>query len=84
MNLFSLDMNSITNGNLEYLKKIPKIQLTEEITTLLTIQLEDKIQEINNIINHNVNSLDLKYVLLNSIEKKDKIEKCILYLKKIK
>jgi tetrahydromethanopterin S-methyltransferase subunit B len=84
MNSVSFDIDAIIDGNLEYLKKIPKIQFTEEITTLLTSQLEDKIEKIDNIINHSVNSMDMKYILINSMEKKHKVQKCILYLKKIK
>jgi tetrahydromethanopterin S-methyltransferase subunit B len=83
-NSFAFDINTIVEGNIEYLKKIPKIEFTEEITTLLMTLLEDKIEEIDNIINANTDSVDAKYILINSIEKRQKVEKCMLYLKKIK
>lgn len=78
------NIDTIMEGNIEYLKKIPKIEFTEEITTRLMTLLEEKIEEIDNIINANTDSMDVKYILINCIEKKQKVEKCMLYLKKIK
>ena len=46
--------------------------------------MEKKLEEINIILNSNINSDEIKFILPHYYDKKQRIEDCILYLKKIK
>jgi len=81
MNSNQIDI--ICEGNLEELKKIPKIKFTEKIYKNLIKIMEDKLKDINNTINSGIGNENLKYILSYNIEKKQNIENCMLYLKKI-
>ena len=75
---------NICDGNLEKLKEIPKNKITEDVSKQLLSLMEEQIIKINEIINCNEESNEMKYLLCYYITKKQNIEKCILYLKKIK
>jgi hypothetical protein len=77
-------ITSICDGNLEKLKEIPKNKITEDISKQLLSLMEEQIKKINEIINCDGEGNELKYLLCYYITKKKDIEKCILYLKKIK
>lgn len=71
------------NG-IEKLKQIPKEKITEEISRKWIHKMEDNLQEINRKLHVNMNSDEMKYITTYCTEQKQKIENCILYLKKIK
>jgi hypothetical protein len=77
-------MVNICDGNLEKLKEIPKNKITEEVSKQLLSLMEEEILKINEILNYNEQGNEIKYLLCYYITKKQNIEKCILYLKKIK
>lgn len=79
-------IDKICDGNLEKLKEIPKSKITENVSKQLISVMEEKIKEIDININVNVNENmnDAKYILNYNLTKKQNIENCILYLKKIK
>jgi hypothetical protein len=77
-------MVNICDGNLEKLKEIPKNKITEDVSKQLLSLMEEEIIKINEVINYNDESNEIKYLLCYYITKKQNIEKCILYLKKIK
>jgi hypothetical protein len=74
----------ICSGNLEKLKQIPKEKITEEISNQWISIMEKNIQEIDHKIQNNQSSTDVKYTTTYWMEHKQRIENCILYLKKIK
>jgi acetolactate synthase small subunit len=74
----------ICSGNLEKLKEIHTEKITEEISNKWIEQMEKNIQEIDKKIQVNQNSTEIQYITTYWIEQKQKIENCILYLKKIK
>jgi len=82
----SLNIEIICSGNLEKLKNIPTEKITEEISKKWIDKMETNIQEIDKKIQVNLNqsSTEMKYTITYWIEQKQKIENCILYLKKIK
>jgi hypothetical protein len=82
--MISSDLDNICDGNLEKLKEIPKSKITENLSKQLITVMEGKIKEIELIINVNENMYDTKYILNYNLIKKQNIENCILYLKKIK
>jgi len=77
-------IRSICDGNLEKLKEIPKIKITEDVSKQLLFIMKEEIKKINEIIICDEESYEIKYLLCYFITKKQNIEKCILYLKKIK
>lgn len=78
-------IDSICDGDLEELKQIPKIKITQELSKKLISIMEKRLLDVNIIINSNVESTsEMKFVLCYYFEKKQNIENCILYLKKIK
>jgi len=81
MNSNQIDI--ICEGNLEELKKIPKIKFTEKIYKNLITIMEYKLKNINNTVNLSIGDENLKYILSYTIKKKQNIENCMLYLKKI-
>ena len=79
-----MNLEDICAGNLEKLKQIPKEKITEEISRKWIHKMEDNLQEINRKLHVNMNSDEMKYITTYCTEQKQKIENCILYLKKIK
>jgi|MesohylFT_1024984.scaffolds.fasta_scaffold238273_1 hypothetical protein len=82
-----MDSNTIydiCDGNLDQLKKIPKKNITEDFSKELTSMMEERLQQVNNTLNSTILNSEIKYVAQYCFEKKQNIEKCILYLKKIK
>ena len=73
----------ICGGNLEKLKQIPKVKITEEISKKWLSKMEENLQEIDNKIQSNIHSDEIKYTSSFWMEQKKRIEICILYLKKI-
>ena len=80
----SLNIEIICTGNLEKLKNIPTEKITEEISNKCIDKMETNIQEIDKKLQINQSSTEIKYTTTYWIEQKQKIENCILYLKKIK
>jgi hypothetical protein len=72
--------NSIYEGNLEELKKIPKIEIPKH----LSAELEKNLHDIEYKISENINNNECKYSLIYFLNHKKKIESCISYLEKIK
>jgi hypothetical protein len=77
-------IKSISDGNLEELKKISKTKITEDFSKEICTIMEKKLEDINVILNANTNNDEIKFILPHYYDKKQKIEDCILYLKKIK
>ena len=79
-------INNICDGNLEELKNFPKIKITEKLSKQLISIMEERLIDVQRIINSNLeSSSDLRFISCYYFEKKENIEKCILYLtKKIK
>jgi hypothetical protein len=74
---------SICNGNLEELKKIPKKNLTEKLCQDLIDKMEQNIHILKFNKNNNIDN-EMKYGLGCILDDIQKIEKCILYIKKNK
>jgi hypothetical protein len=74
--------NEICEGNIERLKKISKIEITEDLSNKLINNMEEKILNIVNQMNNCGD--ELKYLASFYLVKKKNIENCIIYLKKIK
>ena len=74
--------NEICEGNIERLKKISKIEITEDLSNKLINNMEEKILNIVNQMNNCGD--ELKYLASFYSVKKKNIENCIIYLKKIK
>ena len=72
--------NSIYEGNLEELKKIPKIEIPKH----LSAELEKALYDIEYKIRENVHNNECKYSLIYFLDQKNKIKSCISYLEKIK
>jgi len=72
--------NSIYEGNLEELKKIPKIEIPKH----LSAELEKNLHDIEYKISENIRSNECKYSLIYFLDQKKRIESCISYLEKIK
>jgi len=72
--------NSIYEGNLEELKKIPKIEIPKH----LSVEFEKNLHDIEYKISENIRSNECKYNLIYFLEQKNKIKSCISYLEKIK
>ena len=77
-------INEICDGNLEQLKKIPKIKITETLSKKMISIMEEKIENLQDVINSNYESSDLDVCTYHYFVKKEKIEECVLYLKKIR
>ena len=79
-----LILDAICDGDLDELKKIPKINITEEFSKNLLLLMEERIKCIIDMINTNNESREIMHIACYYQSKKKDIEKCILYLKKIK
>lgn len=77
-------INEICEGNLEELKKIPKIKITETLSKKMISIMEEKIENLQDNIKSNYESSGLDVSTYHYSVKKEKIEECILYLKKIR
>jgi len=78
------EFDNICEGSLEKLKEIPKSFISEKVSKQLISIMEGKIKYIDNHININLDMNEAKYILNYYLTKKQNIENCILYLKKIK
>lgn len=74
------DKNTIYEGNLAELKKIPKIEIPKD----LRIELEKTLQDIECKISENIQSNECKFSLTYFLDQKNRVESCISYLDKIK
>ena len=79
-----MNLNSIYEGDLETLQKIPKNQITKEFSKNYIYYMEQKIEYLEHEILIMRNISDMKYSLGHFLEQKHKIESCISYLNKIK
>jgi len=83
MSLDSITINTICDGDLYELKKIPKFKITLELSKKMTSIMEEKLTNINDVIENNYESSDISTSTYHYLDKKKRIEDCILYLKKI-
>jgi hypothetical protein len=72
--------NSIYEGNLEELKKIPKLEIPKHLST----ELEKNLHDIEYKIRENISNNESKYSLIYFLDQKNRIKSCISYLEKIK
>ena len=83
MNLEYMNLENICDGDLDELKQIPKIKLTETLSKQLLEKMEKNIQDLQ--IKYNcITDEEMKIGTLSLLSEIDKIKKCILYIKKIK
>ena len=83
MNLEYMNLENICDGDLDKLKQIPKIKLTEALSKQLLEKMEKNIQDLQ--IKYNcITDEEMKIGTLSLLSEIDKIKKCILYIKKIK
>jgi hypothetical protein len=83
MSLNSNIINVICDGDLDELKKIPKFKITVELSKKMTSIMEEKLININDVIENNYESSDIGVSTYHYLDKRKRIEDCILYLKKI-
>lgn len=74
-------IEEICNGDLKKLKSIPKSNLSVDLSKKLLCIMEEKIKDIEKFIN--ILDYNEEIVSFYLYEKKNNIENCILYLKKI-
>jgi hypothetical protein len=55
-------IDSIFDGDLEQLKKIPKIKITQELSKKLISIMEERLVNVSNIINSNLESSEMKFI----------------------
>lgn len=78
-----MNLQNICDGDLDELKKIPKIQFTETFSKELLMKMEKNIQDLQ--IKYNcITDEEMKFGTYSLVEKINKIENCMLYIKKIK
>jgi len=78
-----MNLENICDGDLEELKQIPKIKFTETFSNQLLQKMEKNIQELQ-IKYESVTDEEMEFSTCSLLEKIKRIEKCILYIKKIK
>jgi len=83
MSIDSSIINTICDGDLYELKKIPKFKITLELSKKMTSIMEQKLINVNDVIENNYESSDIGVSTYYYLDKKKRIEDCILYLKKI-
>jgi len=83
MSLDSSIIISICDGNIHELKKIPKDKITLEISKKIMDIMEEKLTNIKDVIENSYESSDIIVSVYHYLDKKKRIEDCILYLKKI-
>jgi hypothetical protein len=80
-----MNLENICDGDLYELQKIPKNNFTEAFSKQLVEKMEKNIQDLqikyNNI---SYNETEMKFAASFLLENIKQIEKCILYIKKIK
>ena len=80
-----MNLENICDGDLYELQQIPKNKITEAFSKQLVEKMEKNIQELqfkyNNI---SYNDTEIKLAACSLLENIKRIEKCILYIKKIK
>lgn len=80
-----MNLENICDGDLYELQKIPKNKFTEAFSKKIVEKMDKNIQELqikyNNI---SYNDSELKFAACSLLENIKRIEKCILYIKKIK
>jgi hypothetical protein len=78
-----MNLENICDGDLEELKQIPKIKFTETFSNQLLQKMEKNIQDLQ--IKYNcITDEEIEFSTCSLLEKIKRIEKCILYIKKIK
>lgn len=82
---YDINYDIICQGDLEELKKIPKRNLTNQITKTLLTTLETNIQMLKTGTNNiNYDDIEMEFLTSNYVSKRRNMEKCIEYLQKIK
>jgi hypothetical protein len=80
-----MNLENICYGDLYELQKIPKIKFTELFSKELVEKMEKNIHDL--LIKYNsisYNDTEIKIAACSLLENIKRIEKCILYIKKIK
>jgi histidyl-tRNA synthetase len=78
-------LETICDGDLEELKKIPKVKLTNQIMKKLIDTFELKLKELKIHINNiECEDSEMKFLTCGYKDKRKNMEKCIEYLQKIK
>lgn len=78
-------METISHGDINLLKQLPKTILTYNTSKLLMNNLKNNLQDVKNqMINAECVDTEFKYIICNFSYKLKNIEECIKYLEKIK